>query len=118
MGVKPDCVFAFRVAELENPHLKPIVPERVPTLRDMGWLKHLGRRMQTDSDSRHPSGAECERGRSSRPDTPARTPLVPHRLGDLWRTAPRWNENRKTDHLALSAVGLGRPIEFSLRWLG
>jgi hypothetical protein len=45
MGVDPDYVFAFRVAEFGNPHLKTIVPERIPTERDFGRLRELGERM-------------------------------------------------------------------------
>ncbi len=45
MGVDPDYVFAFRVAEIGNPRLKTIVPERVPTERDFGRLRGLWERM-------------------------------------------------------------------------
>jgi inner membrane protein len=45
MGVEPDYVFAFKVAESANPHPAPMVPERVPTERDMGRLKQLWARI-------------------------------------------------------------------------
>ena len=41
MGVDPDYVFAFRVAEISNPHPQPVVPERVRTERDFGRLRQL-----------------------------------------------------------------------------
>jgi inner membrane protein len=45
MGVDPDYVFAFRVAEMSNPHPRPIVPERVRGERDFGRLRGLWERM-------------------------------------------------------------------------
>ena len=45
MGVDPDYVFAFRVAELSNPHPRPIVPERIRTQRDFGRLHELWERI-------------------------------------------------------------------------
>ena len=45
MGVEPDFVFAFRVAERGNPHPTPIVPERVRSQRDMGRLRELWERL-------------------------------------------------------------------------
>jgi len=45
MGVDPDYVFAFRVAELSNPHPRPITPERVRTERDLGRLRELWERI-------------------------------------------------------------------------
>jgi len=45
MGADPDYVFAFRVAEIGNPHPRPIVPERVYTQRDSGRLRALWERI-------------------------------------------------------------------------
>lgn len=45
MGVEPDYVFAFRVAELRNPHPIPITPERVRTQRDLGRLREIWGRL-------------------------------------------------------------------------
>ena len=45
MGVEPDYVFAFRVADNGNPHPKAIVPQRIATKRDYGRLKELIERM-------------------------------------------------------------------------
>jgi inner membrane protein len=45
MGVEPDYVFAFRVAEMSNPHPRPIVPERVRSEQDFGRLRGLWERM-------------------------------------------------------------------------
>jgi inner membrane protein len=45
MGVEPDFVFAFRVAERGNPHPTRIVPERVHGQRDMGRLRELWERL-------------------------------------------------------------------------
>jgi len=45
MGVDPDYVFAFRVAEMGNPHPRPIVPKRVRTERDFGRLRALWERI-------------------------------------------------------------------------
>jgi hypothetical protein len=45
MGVDPDYVFAFRVAEIGNPHPRPIVPERVRTERDFGRLRGIWERI-------------------------------------------------------------------------
>jgi inner membrane protein len=45
MGVEPDYVFAFRVADNGNPHPKAIVPQRIATKRDYGRLKELLERM-------------------------------------------------------------------------
>jgi inner membrane protein len=41
MGLDPDYVFAFRVAEMGNPHPRAIVPERVRTEPDLGRLRAL-----------------------------------------------------------------------------
>jgi len=45
MGVEPDYVFAFRVAESGNPRPRPIIPERIDTRQDLGRLKGLWARM-------------------------------------------------------------------------
>jgi inner membrane protein len=45
MGVDPDYVFAFRVAEIGNPHPRPIVPERVRTERCFGRLREIRERI-------------------------------------------------------------------------
>jgi inner membrane protein len=45
MGVDPDYVFAFRIAELSNPHSIPVAPERVHTERDLGRLRELWERL-------------------------------------------------------------------------
>jgi inner membrane protein len=45
MGVDPDYVFGFRVAEIGNPHPRPIVPERVRTERDFGRLREIWERI-------------------------------------------------------------------------
>jgi len=45
MGVDPDYVFAFRVAEMSNPHPRPVIPERIRTERDFGRLRGLWERM-------------------------------------------------------------------------
>ena len=45
MGLDPDYVFAFRVAEIHNPHPKPIVPERVRTPHDVHRLRTLWERI-------------------------------------------------------------------------
>ena len=45
MGMDPDYLFAFRVAETSNPHPRPIVPERVRTERDFGRLRALWERI-------------------------------------------------------------------------
>jgi len=45
MGVDPDYVFAFRVAEIGNPHPRPVVPQRVRTERDFGRLQELWERI-------------------------------------------------------------------------
>lgn len=45
MGVDPEYLFACRVAEIGNPHLSPIFPERVSTERDFGRLRGLRERM-------------------------------------------------------------------------
>jgi inner membrane protein len=45
MGVDPDYVFAFRVAEIGNPHSRSIVPERVPTKQDFGRLREIWERI-------------------------------------------------------------------------
>ena len=45
MGLDPDYVFAFRVAEISNPHPRPVAPERVRTERDFGRLRGLWERM-------------------------------------------------------------------------
>jgi inner membrane protein len=45
MGVDPDYVFAFRVAEIANPHPRPVVPERVRSEPDFGGLRELWERI-------------------------------------------------------------------------
>jgi len=45
MGMEPDYVFAFRVAETSNPHPSPIVPERIRTEPDFGRLRALWERI-------------------------------------------------------------------------
>jgi inner membrane protein len=45
MGMDPDYVFAFRVAETSNPHPRAILPERVRTERDLGRLRALWERI-------------------------------------------------------------------------
>jgi len=45
MGVEPDYVFAFRVADNGNPHPEAIVPRRIATKRDYGRLMELIERM-------------------------------------------------------------------------
>jgi inner membrane protein len=45
MGVDPDYVFAFRVADLGNPHPTPIVPERLHSQRDLSRLREIWARM-------------------------------------------------------------------------
>ena len=45
VGMEPDYVFAFRVAEMSNPHPRPMVPERVHTEQDVGRLRALWERI-------------------------------------------------------------------------
>ena len=45
MGLDPDYVFAFRVAEMGNPHPSPIVPERIRTEHDLRRLRALWERI-------------------------------------------------------------------------
>jgi inner membrane protein len=45
MGAEPNYVFAFRVAELSNPHSTPIVPERIRTELAVGRLGELWKRL-------------------------------------------------------------------------
>jgi inner membrane protein len=45
MGLDPDYVFAFRIAETSNPHSRSIVPERVPTKRDFARLREIWERI-------------------------------------------------------------------------
>jgi inner membrane protein len=45
MGVDQGYVFAFRVAEMSNPHPSPMVPERVRTERDFARLRALWERI-------------------------------------------------------------------------
>ena len=45
MGVNPDYVFAFRVAEIGNPHPRPTVPRRARSERDFGRLQELRERI-------------------------------------------------------------------------
>jgi len=45
MGVDPDYVFAFRVAELANPHSRALVPQRVSTRRDVRRLREIWQRI-------------------------------------------------------------------------
>ncbi|MBT8434164.1 MAG: metal-dependent hydrolase [Gammaproteobacteria bacterium] len=45
MGLEPDYVFRFKVAEISNPHARPVVPLTVPNSRDMGRLKLIWQRI-------------------------------------------------------------------------
>jgi inner membrane protein len=45
MGMDPDYVFSFRVAEIGNPHPTPVAPKRVRTERDLGRLRGLWQRI-------------------------------------------------------------------------
>jgi inner membrane protein len=45
MGLEPDYVFAFRVAEMSNPHPKTTIPVRIPGERDFGRLRELWQRL-------------------------------------------------------------------------
>ncbi|MGB5834685.1 MAG: metal-dependent hydrolase [Thiohalocapsa sp.] len=45
MGVEPDYVFAYRVAEIGKPHPRPIFPERIRTKQDFGRLHALWERI-------------------------------------------------------------------------
>ena len=45
MGVDPDYVFAYRVAEIANPHPRPIVPKRIRIEQDFGRLRGLWERI-------------------------------------------------------------------------
>ncbi len=45
MGMEPDYAFAFRVANIGNPHSIPIVPERIRTKRDFSRLLELWDRL-------------------------------------------------------------------------
>ena len=38
MGLEESYVFRFKVGEIGNPHAKPVVPERLPAVRDLGRL--------------------------------------------------------------------------------
>lgn len=45
LGVEPDYLFAFRIADGGNPHARPILPERVRAEWDMRRIKELWERM-------------------------------------------------------------------------
>ena len=45
MGLEPDYIFRFKVAELANPHPIPTAAERVPTERDLGRLRWVWERI-------------------------------------------------------------------------
>ena len=45
MGVEPNYVFRFKIAELSNPHAKPVVPEQLAPVRDYGRLPQFWARI-------------------------------------------------------------------------
>jgi len=45
MGMEPNYVFSFRVAEISNPHARTVVPQRVRSKRDLGQLRALWERI-------------------------------------------------------------------------
>jgi inner membrane protein len=45
MGVEPHYAFNFKVAVLENPHARAVVPELLPAIRELGRLPALWRRI-------------------------------------------------------------------------
>lgn len=49
MGVEPDYVFSFKVAEVGNPHAKPVVSKRYPPRRNWSRVPALTRRIWDES---------------------------------------------------------------------
>lgn len=69
MGIHPDYVFAFRVAEMSNPHPRPIVPERVRTEQDIGRLRGLWEGLSTSDRKDNEPLCLCRCGGESGPVT-------------------------------------------------
>jgi inner membrane protein len=57
MGAEPHYVFRFKVAEVSNPHGRPVVPLRLTTVRDLGMLSLLWRRIWDQSLAIDPARA-------------------------------------------------------------
>lgn len=48
MGMQPNYVFSFKVAEISNPHAIPAVPQRVNKPRDLAFFNHMWKRIWDD----------------------------------------------------------------------
>ena len=56
MGIEPHYVFRFKVAELNNPHPKPVVPEYLNAVRDWSLLPVVWARIWGESVYLGPRG--------------------------------------------------------------
>lgn len=56
MGIEPHYVFRFKVAELDNPHPKPVVPEYLNAVRDWNLLSVIWARIWSESVYLGPRG--------------------------------------------------------------